>query len=87
MNSRRNAYIVPVIATLGLALGFAGMNWLTGTLGVSAVTANAIVKAVEVGSWGMFLVSIATTGGLVGAAAWGAVKFWIKKKGKAVAIA
>jgi len=69
-----------------LALGFAGINWLIGTLGVSGTTAWAIVRAVEGGSWAMFLVSIAATGGLVGAALWGALKLMAAKAGgKAVA--
>lgn len=61
--------------------------WLTGTLGVSAVAAQAIVKAVEVGSWAMFLVAIATTGGLVGAAMWGALKLMARKLGTAGLVA
>lgn len=48
--------VLLVIATLVtvLSASFSAM-WLTGTLGVSAVTANAIASAVEAGSWAMFL--------------------------------
>lgn len=81
MKSRKESLVVSGILISGVALGFAGLSWLVGTLGVSAVTANAIAKAVEVGSWGMFLVAIAATGGLVGAALWGALKLMMWRAG------
>ena len=87
MESRQNTQFVLVIAAVGLITGLAGMSWLTGTVGVSAVTAQAIVKAVEVGSWGMFIVAIATTGGLLGAGLWAAVKVVLKELGTKAAIA
>lgn len=92
MNSTINRNAVQTAMVLSLALvgalvGTVGAMWLTGTLGVSAVTANAIVKAVEVGSWAMFLASIAATGGLVGAGLWGALKLMLAKAGRAAVVA
>lgn len=79
--------LAAVLAVVGIMLASASVLWLTGTLGVSAVAANAIANAVEVGSWGMFLAAIATSGGLVGAAMWGALKLMMKKAGKAAVVA
>ena len=76
-----------VLAIAGIATASIASMWLTGTLGVSAATATAIAKAVEVGSWAMFLASIAASGGLVGAAMWGALKLMMKKAGKAAVVA
>lgn len=87
MKFHHNVKLVPMLAMLGLVSGLAGMNWIVGTFGVSTVTASAIVKAVEVGSWGMFIAAIATTGGLVGAGMWGAIKLMIKNVGKKAAVA
>lgn len=78
---------VAVIATIGLAVGVASAMWLTGTLGVSAVAARAIARAVDVGSWAMFLVAIAATGGLVGAGLWGVLKLMMWRAGKAAVVA
>lgn len=75
------------LAVVGLAVGTFGALWLTGTLGVSAATAIAIANAVEVGSWGMFLVAIAATGGLVGAGLWGALRLIMWQAGKAAVVA
>lgn len=75
------------IAAVGLVVGAVGAMWLTGTLGVSTATATAIAKAVEVGSWGMFLAVIATTGGLVGAGLWGTLRLIMWKAGKAAVVA
>lgn len=87
MNSPQNVRFISVLAALGLACGLSGMSWIVGTFGVSGVTAQAIVKAVEVGSWGMFLVAIAATDGLVGAGLWGAIKLMIAKVGSKAAVA
>lgn len=87
MSSRQNAWCVFVLATLGLVCGLSGMGWIVGTFGVSGVTAQAIVKAVEVGSWGMFIVAIAATGGLVGAGLWGAVKLMLARVGSRAVVA
>lgn len=87
MKSFSERIIVPAIAVLGLAFGISIISWIVGTFGVSTVTAQAIVKAVEVGSWGMFLVSLAATGGLIGAGLWGALKLMVKQVGKKAAIA
>lgn len=76
-----------LIATIGLVVGVASAMWLTGTLGVSAATAASIAKAVEVGSWAMFLVAIAATGGLVGVGLWGALKLLLWKAGKVAVVA
>jgi hypothetical protein len=76
-----------LLAVTGLLVGAFGAMWLTGTLGVSAVAAQAIAKAVEVGSWGMFLASIAATGGIVGAGLWGTLKLIMWKAGKAAVVA
>lgn len=76
-----------IIATIGLVVGVTSAMWLTGTLGVSAATARSIAKAVEVGSWAMFLVAIAATGGIVGAGLWGALKLILWKAGKAAVVA
>lgn len=76
-----------VIAAVGVLVGGVSAMWLTGTLGVSAATAAAIAHAVDVGSWAMFLVAIAASGGLVGAAMWGALKLIVKKAGKAALVA
>lgn len=75
-----------MIAVLGLVSGLVGMSWIVGTFGVSTVTAKAIVRAVEVGSWGMFIASVATTGGLIGIGLWGAVKLTVKKVGSKAAV-
>ncbi len=72
---------------MGLLVAAFSVMWLTGTLGVSAVTANAIANAVEVGSWGMFLAAIAATGGLVGAGLWGALRLMMWRAGKAAVVA
>ncbi len=47
MNSHQNVRFISVLAALGLACGLSGMSWIVGTFGVSGVTAQAIVKAVE----------------------------------------
>ncbi len=75
------------LAATGVLLGFSGLSWLVGTLGVSAAVATSIATAVEVGSWAMFLVAIAATGGLVGAALWGALKLLMWRAGKKAVIA
>lgn len=82
------ATLLLIAATLVtvLAASFSAM-WLVGTLGVSKVTAEAIANAVEAGSWAMFLASIASTGGLVGAGMWGALKLMMKKAGKGAVVA
>lgn len=87
MNKKREASAAVALAVVGLVFATVGLNWLTGTLGVGAVAAEAIAKAVEVGSWGMFLVSIAATGGLVGAGLWGVLKLIAWRAGKAAVIA
>lgn len=87
MKSRKEGLFVSAILISGVALGFVGLNWLVGTLGVGAVTANAIVKAVEVGSWAMFLVAIAATGGLVGAGLWGVLKLMLWRAGSRAVVA
>lgn len=87
MKTTRDGLWVPVLAFFGLAAGLVGMSWIVGTLGVSAVTAQAIVRAVEVGSWGMFLASIAATGGLVGATLWGVIRITIARVGSRAAVA
>ncbi|MEX3610857.1 hypothetical protein VVR12_07395 [Rothia sp. LK2588] len=76
-----------VLAVAGIATASIASMWLTGTLGVSTATATSIANAVEVGSWAMFLASIAATGGLVGAAMWGALKLMLKNAGKAAVVA
>ena len=76
-----------IVATIGLVVGVAGAMWLTGTLGVSAATATSIAMAVEGGSWAMFLVAIAATGGLVGVGLWGALKLILWRAGKAAVVA
>lgn len=63
------------------------LHWLTGTLGISGVVAQSIVKAVEVGSWAFFLASIAASGGIAGVGLWSGVKFVLKRLGRKAAIA
>lgn len=75
------------IGAVGLVVGVFSAMWLVGTLGVSNVTAWAIVKAVEVGSWAMFLTAIAATGGLVGVGLWGALKLMLAKVGSKAIVA
>lgn len=75
------------LAVVGLALGTFSALWLTGTLGVSGITARAIASAVEAGSWAMFLVAIAATGGLVGAGLWGVLKLMMWRSGRAAVVA
>ena len=87
VKSKKESLVVAAIVISGATLGFAGLSWLVGTLGVSKVAANAIARAVEIGSWGMFIVAIAATGGLVGAALWGALKFMMWRLGKAAVVA
>lgn len=79
--------VAAVFAISGIMLAPVSVLWLVGTLGVSAATAESIGKAVEAGSWAMFIASIAATGGLVGAAMWGALKLMLKKAGKKAVIA
>lgn len=79
--------LAAALAIVGIMLASASVLWLTGTLGVSTAVATAIASAVEVGSWGMFLASIATAGGLVGGAMWGALKLMMKQSGKAAVVA
>lgn len=76
-----------IIAAVGVVVGGVSAMWLTGTLGVSAVTAKAIANAVDAGSWAMFLVAIAATGGIVGAGLWGVLKLIAWKAGKAAVVA
>lgn len=87
MKTNRRKIWVPTAAFLGLIFGLTVMSWIVGTFGVSTVTAQAIVKAVEVGSWGMFIASIATTGGLIGLGLWGAIKLMIAKAGSKAVVA
>lgn len=87
MNSKIQSTGAAGLAVLGIVVGAFSALWLTGTLGVSAATATAIARAVEVGSWGMFLVAIAATGGLVGAGLWGVLKLIMWRAGKAAVVA
>lgn len=87
MQNKREMLGGAAIAMLGLVVAVVGVGWLTGTLGVSAVAAQAIAKAVEVGSWAMFLVAIAATGGIVGAGLWGVLKLILWRAGKAAVVA
>lgn len=87
MQQRVSTALLIFAAIIALAAASFSAMWLTGTLGVSAKTANSIATAVEVGSWGMFLASIAATGGLVGAAMWGFLRMLVKKSGKAAVVA
>ena len=79
--------VAVLVALTGMVVGVVGAMWLTGTLGVSSVTARSIARAVEVGSWGMFLVAITATGGIVGAGLWGVLKLMMWKAGKAAVVA
>ena len=87
VKSSAASLVAVALAFVGIATVSVASMWLTGTLGVSAKTANAIAQAVEVGSWAMFVASIAATGGLVGAGLWGALKLMVRKAGKAAVVA
>ncbi|MFT3861444.1 hypothetical protein [Micropruina sp.] len=86
MNRIQTAVAVIVAAT-GVVIGAVSAMWLTGTFGIGRQTAKAIANAVDAGSWAMFLVAIAATGGIVGAGLWGVLKLIAWRAGKAAVIA
>ncbi|AWB83353.1 hypothetical protein [Corynebacterium liangguodongii] len=79
--------IIALASFVAIAATSVGAMWIVGTFGVSTATASAIVKAVEVGSWGMFLAAIATTGGIIGAGLWAVIKTKLAQMGTKAVVA
>lgn len=74
------------IAAVGLIMGGVALAWVAGSLGISTAAASQIVNAVEVGGLALTLVGAAFGFG-VGSALVATIRWYILRKGKAVAIA
>lgn len=74
------------VSVLGLVLGSFAIAWVAGSLGISSAAATQIVNAVEVGGVALTLVG-ATFGFGVGSALVATIRWYITRKGKAVAVA
>jgi len=74
------------IAALGLVVGGVALAWVAGSLGISTAAASQIVNAVQVGGLALTLVGAAFGFG-VGSALVATIRWYILRKGKAVAVA
>ncbi|MGW3274915.1 uberolysin/carnocyclin family circular bacteriocin [Streptomyces kronopolitis] len=74
------------IGAAGLAMaGFAAF-WVAGSLGISASVAGQVVDAISAGGLALSIVGAMFSGGVISAIS-ATVLYYIKKKGKAFAIA
>ncbi|MEU2432617.1 uberolysin/carnocyclin family circular bacteriocin [Streptomyces sp. NPDC007861] len=80
------ALTVGAISAAGLAMaGFAAF-WVAGSLGISASVAGQVVSAIEAGGLALSIVGAMFSGGVISAIS-ATVLYYIKKQGKAFAIA
>lgn len=85
----RNYSAITVAAALagaGLAVGGVAVAWIAGSLGISAAAASQIVTAIQVGGWALTIVA-ATFGFGIGGAFVATARWYILRKGTAVAVA
>ncbi|MGD9959753.1 uberolysin/carnocyclin family circular bacteriocin [Nocardioides sp.] len=74
-----------ILATLGIATAGVGLAWVAGSLGISASAASQIVSAIMAGGWALTVVMAIFGGGIISAIA-ATVRWYVVKKGRAVAI-
>lgn len=74
------------IATVGLVIGGVAIAWVAGSLGISTAAASQIVNAVQVGGLALTLVGAAFGFG-IGSALVATIRWYILRKGKAIAVA
>lgn len=90
MNNTLKKSTVAVTATMvsivGLVVGGLGLAWVAGSLGISSAAATQIVNAVQVGGLALTLVAAAFGFG-VGSALVATIRWYILRRGKAVAVA
>lgn len=90
MNNTLKKSTVAVTATMvsivGLVVGGLGLAWVAGSLGISSAAATQIVNAVQVGGVALTLVAAAFGFG-VGSALVATIRWYILRRGKAVAVA
>ena len=84
--TRRSVGVAASLSVIGLIVGGVTLAWVAGSLGISASAASQIVNAVQVGGLALTLVGAAFGFG-VGSAFVATIRWYILRKGKAVAIA
>lgn len=78
--------LAAAIAAVGLVIGGVAIAWVAGSLGISTAAASQIVTAVQVGGLALTFVAAAFGFG-VGGALVATIRWYILRKGKAIAIA
>lgn len=78
--------IAGTVSIIGLVVGGIALAWVAGSLGISTAAASQIVNAVQVGGLALTLVAAAFGFG-VGSALVATIRWYILRKGKAVAVA
>lgn len=75
-----------LVATVGLVLTGVALAWVAGSFGLSVAAASQIVAAVEAGGLALALVGAILGAGIAGAVI-ASVRWYLVKKGRALAIA
>lgn len=78
--------VAVVLGTLGFLGAGVSLAWVAGSLGISTAAASQIVSAIMAGGWALTVVMAIFGGGVI-SAIMATVRWYVTRKGKAIAVA